>query len=130
VGYLAGAVEVTRTIESIRLPQNMTAFGLAAACRALADQEGLQQRVAAIIEERTRFESELHKRSWQTVPSHGNFVLAKPPRPAVEVSEWLQKGGLIVRSYAGHPRLSSWLRLSVRSPEEDDRLLRRLDEQR
>src|SRR5215472_7133855 len=28
VGYLVGPLEITRTIESIRLPQNMTAFGL------------------------------------------------------------------------------------------------------
>ena len=31
VGYLVGAPDVTRTIESIRLPQNLTAFGIAAA---------------------------------------------------------------------------------------------------
>jgi histidinol-phosphate/aromatic aminotransferase/cobyric acid decarboxylase-like protein len=43
------------------------------------------------------------------------------------LAHWLQLGGLIVRSYAGHPRLHEWLRLTVRAPEEDDRLLARLD---
>jgi histidinol-phosphate aminotransferase len=128
VGYLVGRPEVTRTIESIRLPQNLTAFGLAAASRALADQNGLAIRVMAIIAERERLASELQRRGWHSLPSHGNFLLATPPKPAADVAEWLQKGGLIVRSYAGHPRLNDWLRLSVRSPEEDDRLLQRLDE--
>jgi len=127
VGYLVGQPEVTRTIESIRLPQNMTAFGLAAAGRALADQAGLAERVAAIVAERERLATELQRRGWKALPSHGNFVLAKPPTPAAELADWLQKGGLIVRSYAGHPRLNDWLRLSIRSPEEDDRLLQRLD---
>ncbi len=127
VGYLVGQPEVTRTIESVRLPQNMTAFGIAAACRALADQAGLQDRVAAIGAERERFESELVRRGWELVPSTANFVLGRPPAPAAEVAAWLQGGGLIVRSYPGHPRLKDWLRVTVRAPEEDDRFLRRLD---
>jgi len=119
--------EVTRSIESIRLPQNMTAFGIAAACRALADQAGLQERVAAIVAERERFEAELLRRGWELVPSTANFVLGRPPAPAAEVAAWLQGGGLIVRSYPSHPRLKDWLRVTVRAPAEDDRLLRRLD---
>jgi len=127
VGYLVGQPELTRAIELVRLPQNMTAFGIAAACRAFADQEGLNARVEAIKGERARLTRELEGRGWRVVPSEANFVLARPPKDAAEVANWLQGGGLIVRSYAGHPRLTTWLRLSVRSPEEDDRLLRRLD---
>jgi histidinol-phosphate aminotransferase len=127
VGYLVGQPEVTRTIESVRLPQNMTAFGIAAACRALDDQAGLRERVDAIIAERTRLEAELLRRGWELVPSTANFLLGRPPRSAAEVAAWLQGGGLIVRSYPSHPRLKDWLRVTVRSPEEDDRLLSRLD---
>jgi histidinol-phosphate aminotransferase len=127
VGYLVAPTEIARAIETIRLPQNMTAFGIAAACRALADQAGLQARVAEILAERTRLSSELGRRGWEVLPSEANFLLARPPRPATAVAEWLQLGGLIVRSYPSHPRLNAWLRISVRSPEEDDRLLARLD---
>jgi histidinol-phosphate aminotransferase len=129
VGYLVGQREVMQTIESVRLPQNMTAFGIAAACRALADQDGLAARVRAIVLERERLASALGARGWQLVPSTGNFFLARPPDgQAVEAADWLQGAGLIVRSYAGHARLNDWLRIAVRSPDEDDRLLRRLDE--
>jgi histidinol-phosphate aminotransferase len=131
VGYLVGHPDVTRAISMVRLPQNLTSFGVAAACRALDDQPGLQARVAEIVAERLRLEDELRKRGWELVPSSANFVLGRPPRvPAVEVTAWLQGAGLVVRSYPGHPRLSDWLRVTVRSPEEDDRLLRRLDELR
>lgn len=130
VGYLVAQPEVARTIESVRLPQNMTAFGIAAACRALADQSGLQERVAALVVERERFARELVQRGWELVPSTANFVLGRPPTPAADVAAWLQGGGLIARSYPGHPRLRDWLRLSVRGPREDERLLRRLDARR
>lgn len=127
VGYLIGQPEVTRTIETIRLPQNMTAFGIAAACRALEDEAGLQARVAAIVAERARLQMELSGRGWELVPSSANFVLGRPPVAATDIAAWLQGVGLIVRSYPGHPRMHAWLRIAVRSPEEDDRLLRRLD---
>src|SRR5205085_12439616 len=127
VGYLIGDPELTRTIETVRLPQNMTAFGIAAACRALDDQAGLQERVARIVVERERLGRELGCRGWQLIPSAANFVLGSPPQSAANVAAWLQGAGLIVRSYPGHPRLNAWLRIAVRAPEEDDRLLTRLD---
>jgi histidinol-phosphate aminotransferase len=127
VGYLVGDPEVTRVVETLRLPQNLTAFGIAAACRALEDEPGLADRVSAIVAERKRLETELARRGWELVPSVANFVLGRPRRPAAEVSAWLQGGGLIVRSYPAHPRLNEWLRVTVRAPEEDDRLLSRLD---
>jgi histidinol-phosphate aminotransferase len=127
VGYLVSSTDVTSTIEALRLPQNMTAFGIAAAGRALADQVGLKERVAEIIAERTRLTTALQQRGWSTVPSDGNFVLAHPPVPAAQLAAWLQAGGLIVRSYSGHPRLNDWLRMTVRAPAENDRLLRRMD---
>ena len=82
------------------------------------------------LPERERLDGELQRRGWEVLPSTGNFVLGRPPTPAAEVAAWLQRGGLIVRSYPGHPRLNDWLRIAVRSPEEDDRLLRRLDGRR
>lgn len=130
VGYLIAQPDVARTIETVRLPQNMTAFGITAACRALEDQDGLRDRVVAIIDERGRLETELQRREWELVPSAANFVLGRPPQPAAEVAEWLQGAGLIVRSYPAHPRLHQWLRVTVRAPHENERLLRRLDELR
>jgi histidinol-phosphate aminotransferase len=127
VGYAVANPQIARTLDTLRLPQNISAFGIAAACRALDDQAGLQARVALIVAERARFSEQLRARGWEVVPSSGNFVLARAPRSAVAVAEWLQRGGLVVRSYPGHPRLKDWLRMTVRSPEEDDRLLRRLD---
>jgi histidinol-phosphate aminotransferase len=128
VGYLVGPPEITRMVEAVRLPQNMTAFGITAACRALADQAGLEDRVELIRRERKRLEQALEGRGWELVPSRANFVLGRPPVPASQLAGWLQGAGLIVRSYPGHARLSDWLRITVRAPDENERLVRRLDE--
>src|SRR5581483_9181386 len=93
VGYLVSNPEIATAIETVRLPQNMTAFSIAAACRALEDQAGLAERVAEIVAERTRFEQELAQRDWELVPSTGNFLLGKPPQAAADVARWLQGGG-------------------------------------
>jgi len=127
VGYAVAAREVVQTLGAVRMPQNQTVFGIAAACRALADQDGLRARVSAIIEERGRLARALTERGWELVPSSANFILGRPPTPAGELSRWLQGAGLIVRSYGHHPRLHDWLRIAVRAPEEDDRLLARID---
>ena len=127
VGYLVADLPIARAIESVRLPQNLTAFGIAAAHRAFQDQAGLQDRVAAIVAERSRLTAALAQRGWELVPSSGNFLLGRPPGRAAEVAAWLQGAGLVVRSYPGHPRLDDWLRITVRAPAEDDRLLSRLD---
>jgi histidinol-phosphate aminotransferase len=128
VGYAVANPHIARTLDTLRLPQNISAFGISAACRALDDETGLQGRVASIVAERARFGDELRARGWEVLPSSANFVLGRPPQSAVAIAEWLQGGGLVVRSYPGHPRLKDWLRMTVRAPEEDDRLLRRLDQ--
>jgi histidinol-phosphate aminotransferase len=128
IGYAVGQRDVVQALEAVRLPQNMTVFGIMAAFRALADQAGLEARVRAIVAERERLAAALAARGWELVPSSANFVLARPPTAASELSHWLQGAGLIVRSYAHHPRLRDWLRIAVRAPAEDDRLLARLDE--
>ncbi len=127
VGYVVTSAEIASNLETLRLPQNMTAFGIAAACRALEDQAGLHERVAELVTERERLSSELARRGWSVLPSEANFVLARPVRDAEAVAQWLQGAGLIVRSYPGHPRLKDWLRIAARSPDENNRLLTRLD---
>jgi histidinol-phosphate aminotransferase len=126
VGYVVAHAAVARAIDTVRLPQNLTVFSISAACRALADQPGLAQRVADIKAERQRLSEALEHQGWGLVPSTGNFLLGRPPARADQVALWLQGAGLIVRSYPAHPRLTDWLRITVRSPEEDDRLLARL----
>lgn len=127
VGYAFGRRRVAALLDAVRPPQNLSAFGLLAASSALRDEEGLRRRVAALRAERDRLRGELAGRGWEVVPSEGNFLLVRPPGEAPQIARRLQRRGLVIRSYPDHPRLGAWLRITVRSPEEDDRLLDGLD---
>ena len=129
VGYAVGRPDVIDVLESIRLPQNLSAFGVTAAVRAFSNQTEMESRVAELRSERENLEHALQQRGWDTVPSEANFLLGRPPVSALDLGVWLQGAGLIVRSYEGHPRLNDWLRVTVRSPAENARLLSRMDSQ-
>jgi histidinol-phosphate aminotransferase len=58
------------------------------------------------------------------LPSLANFLLVRPP-DAPAIAEALLRQGLAVRSYPSGP-LSDWLRITVRAPHENDRLLEAL----
>jgi histidinol-phosphate/aromatic aminotransferase/cobyric acid decarboxylase-like protein len=57
------------------------------------------------------------------VPGEANSVLVRPPMNALALARHLQGDGMVVRTYGGNPRMAPWLRITVRSPEENSRLL-------
>lgn len=127
VGYAVAAPAITRLLDGMRLPQNLSTFGIAAAYRALQDEAGLAERVAMLRAERARLAHALVHRGWEVVPSEANFLLTLPPVQPDALSEWLQAEGLVVRTYAGNPRMAPYVRITVRAPQENARLLARID---
>jgi len=84
-----------------------------------------KQRIETVLKERTRLTEQLArlpaiKRVW---PSDSNFVLVE----CVDADEVLRAAagvGLIIRDPRSNPSLANCLRISVGSPEQNDRLLR------
>ena len=58
-------------------------------------------------------------------PSVTNFVLTRWPDPATAqaVYDWLEQRGMVVRNFAHHAVIPGHLRITVRSAEENARLL-------
>jgi histidinol-phosphate aminotransferase len=59
---------------------------------------------------------------WRVLPSLTNFLLVRPVGRADRIAGELLRQGLVVRSYPAGP-LVDWLRITVRAPAENDRLL-------
>ena len=104
LGYGIGNPELITALEKIRQPFNINSIAQAA---------GLKLYVEAF-----------QKLGLQFVPSAGNFILVHV-KEGQRVFEAMQKLGVIVRPMGGY-QLPEWIRISVGTPEENQRCLESL----
>lgn len=99
------------------------AVALRAAAAAIADQAYFKTHIEKIKSERTRLTEALRKLGLSVPDSQTNFVLAQcRTRPAEAVFKALSEAGIFVR-YFKLPRLEDKLRISIGTPQQNDRLL-------
>jgi histidinol-phosphate aminotransferase len=92
---------------------------------ALLDDGILAANLERVERERERLATQLSAAGWRVGPSVTNFVLADfgTPEAAERMAEALLSRGLVPRTFGpGHP-LAHCLRITVRSVEENDRLI-------
>jgi histidinol-phosphate aminotransferase len=121
VGYLVVADGLAARFEASRLPLAIGGASEAAAIAALSDPAAAQARLAEIVAQRDRLAGALGDLGWRVLPSLANFLLVRPPDAHGLAAELLRQG-LALRSYPTGP-LRDWLRITVRSRAENDRLL-------
>ncbi len=127
VGYLTVPEALAGRFDAARLPLAIGGPSEAVALAALADADEARARQRLIVAERDRLARSLAAGGWRVLPSLTNFLLVRPPVPAAALGRALLLRGLVVRSYAGGP-LVDWLRITVRAPDENERLLAALGE--
>jgi histidinol-phosphate aminotransferase len=129
LGLLAGAGEWLHHIDKVRLPYNVSVLTQLVAEEALQHRSLLDQQAAAIRSDRTRVGDALSAmRGTKVYPSDANFILfriATAPR----VFDALKQRGVLVKNLHGsHPALDGCLRVTVGTPDENDRFLAALGE--
>ena len=129
VGYLLAAPELAREVSKAVLPYNLNAFSQTAAEVAVEMYEAeLRPTVERIVAERERLFTELQNiRMLAPVRSCANFMVVRSavePRRVYE--ELLARHDVLIRDVSGYPMLGDYFRISVGTPEENDRLLRGL----
>ena len=124
LGYGIGNPELITALEKIRQPFNINSIAQAGALAALDDAEHMRR----TRENNTRglklYTETFHTLGLEFVPSAGNFILVRVGE-GQRVFEALQKLGVIVRPMGGY-QLPEWIRISVGTPEENERCLRAL----
>jgi len=111
VGYGLGAADVIDLLNRVRHPFNVNAPALAAAEAALDDEAFLARSYALNSAGMAQLVAGLAEMKVETVPSKGNFLLAKVG-DAVRINTELLKRGVIVRPVANYG-LPEFLRVSV-----------------
>jgi len=129
LGYLVGDPAVVQACEAVVLPYHLSAQTQLAGLLALRHVPEMEARVARISEERGRVEAALHDLPVDTWPSDANFILFRPrDRDADEVWRSLLEQSVLIRNCANWDGLRGCLRVTIGTPEENDRFLNALKE--
>ncbi len=125
VGFAIARPEVIARLNPYRPPGSVSVISVTIATEALLDDTILEANLDRVVRERSRLTDALGNAAWSVGPSVTNFVLVDfgSPERAAAVAEGLLRRGLVPRTFgAGHP-LAAYLRLTVRDPHENDRLV-------
>lgn len=126
LGALVGPPEWLDEIDKLRLPYNVNALTQASVAFALDHSDRLEAQAATIRSERERLHDRLAELpGLSPYPSAANFVLVKVPagRAGRVHADVLEQGVLIKKLDGAHPQLADCLRVTVGTPEQNERLI-------
>jgi histidinol-phosphate aminotransferase len=118
VGYAVASRDVASALSARRSPAPVATAAAELAAAALREPR-IESEVGATITERERVRSALAAAGFETPVVHANFVVA-PSADAPDLAAALERRGLVVRGNADS------LRITVRSPADDDLVLHAL----
>jgi histidinol-phosphate aminotransferase len=125
VGFAVARPEVIATLNPYRPPGSVSTVSVTIVTEALRDPTILDANLQRVAGERTRLGDALRALGWAVGPSVTNFLLVdfETVERAASIAERLLAHGLVPRTFgAGHP-LADHLRLTIRDPLENDRLI-------
>jgi histidinol-phosphate/aromatic aminotransferase/cobyric acid decarboxylase-like protein len=129
VGYCLAAPELIREFNKAKMPYSLNFFSMTAAEVALENLHLLRPLIEKMQKERDRLFAELRKiEGLFPVPSAANFFCVKTEIPPKELFETLHARGILIRDVSRAPMLEEYVRISVGTPEENDKLIAALKE--
>jgi histidinol-phosphate aminotransferase len=124
LGFAVAPAPIVEELQKVVLPYHLSAATQLAGTTALRFDAEMRARVTALVEERERLTAALGRISGLTAyPSGANFVLVRFEGDGHALWQRLVDEGVLVRDFSRWPRLADCLRITVGTPDEDDRLL-------
>jgi histidinol-phosphate aminotransferase len=129
VGYLLASPDLAREVHKATLPYNLNFFSATAAQVACERYDLLKPQIDMIVGERERLLTALGAiRGVEPVRSAANFIVARTPLSPRKIFEELLARDILIRDVSRYAMLEEYFRLSVGTPDENDRLLTSLEE--
>ena len=129
VGYALGHPELIEGLRRIKDSFNsypLDAVAQRVANEALSDHEWESQSQAFIASNRDSLSSDLKALGFRVLPSQANFVFASHSKASgVSLTKALKTDGILVRSWDSDA-LRAWVRITVGTPEQKQRLIESL----
>jgi histidinol-phosphate aminotransferase len=117
VGYAVGRADTLKKMSQLRMPYNVSVFGVAAAIAALNDPKHIEAERARNTKVRAYTVKALADLGCQSSDSHGNFIFVDVHRPAKDVRDACAKQGIVIgRDFP--PFEKSHVRISIGTMEE------------
>jgi histidinol-phosphate aminotransferase len=124
VGYLlAEDPAVAEAVRKTQVPFSVSLLAQAAAVAALASEDEVRRRCAAVTAERDRLTTALRDRGMEVADSQANFLWLPVGDEALPLAAALEARAVITRPFAGEG-----VRVTVGAPDEDDVFLAALDD--
>ena len=129
IGFAIGHPDLIAALDAVKDSYNLDRLAIVAAAAAIEDEEHHRKIVTYVIRERAWLEDQLREQGFEHAPSAANFVFVKPPlgASAAAVADALRERRVLVRHYDREP-IAGWIRISVGTREQHDRLLDSLRE--
>ena len=121
IGYGVGNPELVAALEKIRQPFNINLLAQTAALAALDDVEHVRKTRVNNFTGLDSFKRAFRDLKLEYIPSFANFMLVRVG-DGQRFFEALQKQGVIVRPMGGY-QLPEWIRISIGTPQENERCL-------
>jgi histidinol-phosphate aminotransferase len=126
IGYLVVPEALAERFDALRLPLSVGLPTEELAVAALSDQRAVDERLRAIMNERSHLADALRRLGCEVLDGVGNFVTFRPPEAAA-LADALLRRGLVLRAYEAGI-MAGWLRATARGADENARLIAALDE--
>ncbi|MBY0544438.1 MAG: histidinol-phosphate transaminase [Gammaproteobacteria bacterium] len=126
IGYAVSHPAAAEILNRVRLPFNVGSLSMSAALAALDDNEHIAATLKLAREGLAYFEQAFNEMQIKFLPPAGNFITIDLERNAMPVYESLLHEGIIVRPLAANYGLPNFLRISVGTMEQNQRLTKSL----
>jgi histidinol dehydrogenase len=127
VGYALAGPLIGAALRRVRPPGSISVVSEALGACALRDLDGMRERVSRIVASRETLSREITGLDLPVHPSAANFLLVQTSEGA---ASWLLRRGLVVRTFPSASPLAGFIRITVRTTQENARLVDALSEWR
>jgi histidinol-phosphate aminotransferase len=125
VGFAVGVPTTIHRIALYRPPGSIGTISATVVAAALRDGDEMRANVDRVVRERPRLAAGLERAGWRPQPSVTNFILLDlvTAERSEAASLALMSRGLVPRTFGHAHPLAHCIRVTVRDPEENDRLV-------